>query len=87
LEVGNSEAEIEVQDSATSNQYRASSIEQPVVRIGVIRDSAFQFYYPENIDALVAGGAEIVYVSPLKDPELPELDAIYIGGGFPGAAD
>ena len=38
---------------------------------------------PENIDALVAGGAEIVYVSPLKDSELPALDALYIGGGFP----
>jgi cobyrinic acid a,c-diamide synthase len=82
-EVGNPEAEIEVQASATSNQYRATSIEKPVVRIGVIRDSAFQFYYPENIDALGERGAEIVYISPLKDPELPELDALYIGGGFP----
>jgi cobyrinic acid a,c-diamide synthase len=82
-EVGNPEAEIEIQDSATSNRYRATSIEKPVVRIGVIRDSAFQFYYPENIDALGERGAEIVYISPLKDPELPELDALYIGGGFP----
>ena len=82
-EVGMRKSEIEVQDPATSDQKSASSIEIPVVRIGVIRDSAFQFYYPENIDALVAGGAEIVYVSPLKDPELPALDALYIGGGFP----
>jgi cobyrinic acid a,c-diamide synthase len=52
-------------------------------RIGILKDSAFQFYYPENIDALAAGGAEVVFVSPLKDNELPELDGLYIGGGFP----
>ena len=52
-------------------------------RIGILKDSAFQFYYPENIDALTAGGAEVVFVSPLKDRELPELDGLYIGGGFP----
>ncbi len=54
------------------------------VRIGILRDSAFQFYYPENIEALKAAGAEIVYVSPLTDDTLPPaLDALYIGGGFP----
>ncbi len=52
-------------------------------RIGILKDSAFQFYYPENIDALSAGGADVVFVSPLKNIELPELDALYIGGGFP----
>jgi cobyrinic acid a,c-diamide synthase len=60
-----------------------SDIRQPTVRIGVIKDSAFQFYYPENIDALSAGGAEVVFISPLRDRELPDLDALYIGGGFP----
>jgi cobyrinic acid a,c-diamide synthase len=52
-------------------------------RIGILKDAAFQFYYPENIDALAANGADIVFISPLKDPKLPELDALYIGGGFP----
>ncbi len=52
-------------------------------RIGIIRDSAFQFYYPENIDALVAEGADLVYISPLRDNRLPALDGLYIGGGFP----
>ena len=64
-------------------QHPASSNEQTAVRIGIIKDSAFQFYYPENIDALRAHGAEIVYISPLKDLEIPDLDALYIGGGFP----
>jgi cobyrinic acid a,c-diamide synthase len=52
-------------------------------RIGVLRDSAFQFYYPENLDALVQAGADLVVTSPLFEDNLPEVDALYIGGGFP----
>ncbi|MFZ5764243.1 MAG: cobyrinate a,c-diamide synthase [Thermodesulfobacteriota bacterium] len=53
------------------------------VRIGVIRDAAFQFYYPENLLALRREGAEIVEISSLHCAELPPIDALYIGGGFP----
>ena len=52
-------------------------------RIGIIRDSAFQFYYPENITALERAGAELVYISPLAADSFPDVDALYIGGGFP----
>jgi cobyrinic acid a,c-diamide synthase len=52
-------------------------------RIGIIRDSAFQFYYPENIEALALEGAQLVFVSPLNQNHVPEVDALYIGGGFP----
>lgn len=53
------------------------------VTVGVVRDSAFQFYYPENLEALEERGATVVEVSSLEDRPLPDLDALYIGGGFP----
>ena len=56
-------------------------VRQP--RIGFIRDSAFWFYYPENLEALEKLGASLVECSALNDRELPPLDALYIGGGFP----
>ena len=53
------------------------------VRIGVFRDAVFQFYYPENLEALTREGASLIEISPLGETELPEVDALYIGGGFP----
>ena len=53
------------------------------ITIGIIRDSAFQFYYPDNIDALKKAGADIIYISPLEDSSIPEVHGIYMGGGFP----
>ncbi|MCG8635869.1 MAG: cobyrinic acid a,c-diamide synthase, partial [Desulfobacterales bacterium] len=55
----------------------------PRVTIGIVRDSAFQFYYPDNLDALENLGADIVFISPLGQDSIPEVDAIYMGGGFP----
>jgi cobyrinic acid a,c-diamide synthase len=52
-------------------------------RIGVLRDSAFQFYYPENLEALTAAGGRLCFASPLAAGNLPDIDALYIGGGFP----
>ena len=55
--------------------------ERPV--IGVVRDAALWFYYPENLEALVRAGASLAYVSLLDDAPWPELDGLYLGGGFP----
>jgi cobyrinic acid a,c-diamide synthase len=52
-------------------------------RIGVIRDYAFWFYYPENLGQLTDLGATLVDIDSTKDRGIPDLDAIYIGGGFP----
>ncbi len=54
------------------------------LKIGYLSDSAFCFYYPENLEALRATGAGLVPVSSLAAAELPShMDALYIGGGFP----
>ena len=53
------------------------------VKIGVCRDAVFQFYYEENLSELKKNGAELIFLSPLSDKKIPDLDAIYIGGGFP----
>jgi len=53
------------------------------VKIGVPMDEAFNFYYVENLEALRANNVEIVHFSPLKDEEIPDVDGLYIGGGYP----
>jgi cobyrinic acid a,c-diamide synthase len=53
------------------------------VKIGIARDAAFAFYYPGDLQALCAAGAELVTIDTLHDSELPEVDALLIGGGFP----
>jgi cobyrinic acid a,c-diamide synthase len=57
---------------------------EQIVRIGLARDKAFSFYYEDNLDLLTFYGCEIVPFSPIRDEELPpNLDGIFIGGGFP----
>jgi cobyrinic acid a,c-diamide synthase len=56
----------------------------PPVRVGVAAGPAFTFLYEDTIDALVAGGAEVVAFDPLHDERLPDdLDGLIVGGGFP----
>jgi cobyrinic acid a,c-diamide synthase len=51
--------------------------------IGVLRDRAFSFYYPANLEALEEAGARLVFIDALEDSRLPILHCLYIGGGFP----
>jgi cobyrinic acid a,c-diamide synthase len=48
-----------------------------------LSDKAFTFYYPENLEALTRCGAEITPVNSFVDKRLPDIDGLYIGGGFP----
>lgn len=53
------------------------------IRIGIARDPAFSFIYPANLDLLRALGAELIFFSPLVDQALPEVDSLYLPGGYP----
>jgi len=65
-----------------SGETPSASLEK--VRLGIARDEAFHFYYPDNLDALERAGCELVPFSPLRDEALPSgLHGIYMGGGYP----
>jgi cobyrinic acid a,c-diamide synthase len=56
---------------------------QNALRIGIARDKAFGFYYPDDQQALEDAGAEVIPFDTLHDPCLPVVDGLFIGGGFP----
>lgn len=52
-------------------------------KIAVALDEAFNFYYTENFESLEDNNAKLIYFSPYKDDEIPDVDALYLGGGYP----
>ena len=77
IRIGKNAGVMEVKDKELNDNGKTK------VRIGIARDEAFSFYYPESIRVLEAKGAEIVEFSPLSDDELPQVDGLIFGGGFP----
>nr|WP_026176887.1 cobyrinate a,c-diamide synthase [Desulfurispora thermophila] len=75
------------EDAAPAGSPAGPGVVSPIAhqrpRIGIIRDRAFSFYYPENLEALQAAGAELVFLDALSATALPDVHALYIGGGFP----
>jgi len=69
--------------SAISDVEASPASETAHPRIGLIRDQALWFYYPENLSELEKLGAVLVELNALSAGTLPDLDALYIGGGFP----
>ena len=59
------------------------SAPKPDLRIGYARDAAFGFYYADDLEAFARLGAELVPFDALHDAGLPEMDGLWLGGGFP----
>lgn len=56
----------------------------PRRRIGLASDPAFGFYYPDDLDGLAEAGCDPIPFNTLTDRRLPpDLDGLFLGGGFP----
>lgn len=53
------------------------------IRLGVARDAALNFYYADDLEALERAGAELIFFNTLTDERLPDVDGLFLGGGFP----
>lgn len=63
---------------------KSTASDEKGVAIGVAMDSAFCFYYPDNLDALERAGARLVLFSPTEGDHLPDgISGLYFGGGYP----
>ncbi len=79
LEIGRTAPPLE---TAAAPRRRAAAWDR--VTIGYLKDAAFTFYYPDNLEALEDSGADLRSISALNAAYLPEdVDLLYIGGGFP----
>ncbi len=65
------------------SEFKSASTDVKRVRIGLAQDKAFGFYYADDLDAIESAGAEIVFIDTLNDKVLPDIDGLFIGGGFP----
>jgi cobyrinic acid a,c-diamide synthase len=56
----------------------------PPAHVAVASGPSFSFLYRENLELLRGTGAEVSFFDPTTDERLPEeVDALYLGGGFP----
>jgi len=72
-----------IPETCKSDLTGISQSQNKKIKVGIIKDSAFQFYYPENLEALENEGASIIEFNSMKDNEIKDIDLLYIAGGFP----
>ncbi len=77
LAIGDTAAGLPAPTRATPTGFAAG------LRIGIPRDAAFGFYYPDDLESMQAAGADLVFFDALHDAHLPPVDGLFIGGGFP----
>jgi cobyrinic acid a,c-diamide synthase len=82
IALGRAAPSIKLAPAESAAEFRRGSLR---CRLGVALDDAFHFYYEDNLRRLEALGAEIVNFSPARDRELPAVDGLYFGGGYPEA--
>jgi len=69
--------------SLETNSTTSPVTQKTDIRIGIAQDAAFNFYYPGDLDALKNAGAKLIPINTLNDTQLPDIDGLFIGGGFP----
>lgn len=69
--------------NAPQMQIKATEPVGEGLRIGILRDASFGFYYPDDLEAFQSAGATLVPIDAIHDAGLPDIDGLFIGGGFP----
>jgi cobyrinic acid a,c-diamide synthase len=81
------EAVIQIARSAPDLSLKKPPITKPVhqdgITLGIARDAAFGFYYPDDLEAFRENGASLIEIDLINDTSLPDVDGLFIGGGFP----
>ena len=71
-------------EALPESTYQISNQQKPMtLKVGIARDAAFGFYYPGDLNAFRAEGVELIEIDTLNDKYLPDIDGLFIGGGFP----
>lgn len=87
LRIANTAPEITVTDRTYIDETKTNQIinttNPDIVKLGLVRSPAFGFYYPDDLESLENAGAKLIEIDPCHDKTLPDIDALFIGGGFP----